>query len=551
MSFNFSNDLNAYSLSQNSNVPTSVFDMNHFYSFRQQQDSSTPPKKEKFTLLAEGENVSSSSSSSPSEISAIPSLTRMSKLDLLIHTATSADLDSMLQSNKRIKEEVHDNVSVSVSVTEQPIIKKPKLDMEHLCSQAEKIQRLEEQQHSPSFQNWMAKKIHESKAVQQPTQDAGHLNSSRQKHSNFPLSLFHPDFDASIQIEQENLHNNKNHIIPNFKHNNINSNVDMCIQTQIQPQVQTSLDTHNHKFKSNIKQNNDNKGTHTAQINYKENNDSVENTSETKNLTKKNHNLIQLEKEKDKLPKKGIFQQHSHVPTAIKLASPSTNTKRQRSGPSCDCCRARKIKCDSEIFIMSELGAQNSKENIIPKDINSHIAHCEFVSMNPVSGYQYYKIIKDGEHSLNTKLTTFSFLQFKPCSACSAKNLKCCFSKGFTRNDIIRFNKHERLANAQYQKNSNDSLILSSVNESSSSSLPTPSPTPAININSQPVVVNGIPIPNAITASSVLNGEYDERKSNKKTSCKTCRVKKIKCVKLEGSQVCVHCIKKAQGCVFE
>jgi hypothetical protein len=171
-------------------------------------------------------------------------------------------------------------------------------------------------------------------------------------------------------------------------------------------------------------------------------------------------------------------------PLAIKLASPSTHTKRQRSGPSCDCCRSRKIKCDSEIFILSALDSINLEDNLVPTSINSHIAYCEFISSNPDSGYQYYKIIKDEEHALNNKLTSFNYLQFKPCSACITKNLKCCFSKGFTRNDIIKFNKTEKLNNNSIPNQSSISspsttslgsinLQLSSLNVSSN--LPSPS----------------------------------------------------------------------------
>lgn len=42
-----------------------------------------------------------------------------------------------------------------------------------------------------------------------------------------------------------------------------------------------------------------------------------------------------------------------------------------------------------------------------------------------------------------------------------------------------------------------------------------------------------------------------ERKFSKKTSCKTCRFKKIKCVKIDGSDKCVYCNKKNISCLFE
>lgn len=345
---------------------------------------------------------------------------------------------------------------------------------------------------------------------------------------------------------------------------------------------------------------------------------------------------------------------------AIKLASPSTHTKRQRSGPSCDCCRSRKIKCDSEIFILSSLDSTNLEKNTVPEVINSHIAHCQFISTNLSSGYQYYKIIKDEEHALNNKLTSFNYLQFKPCSACITKNLKCCFSKGFTRNDIIKFNKFEKLngnnnssgstkatvptittpdnntpvasltnsisennsilpspatsiptsppsqvsqyplsdptfiSNKNYNSNNNSNNDDDDTKNTTSSlgktdfgslpsftkttSLPTPSPTPAsINLESNNYLIKkNSNISAALTLKSNQNLDSKssimkdiklkdvnigvdikeikgtkEKKSSKKTSCKTCRFKKIKCVKVDGSDSCVYCNKKSVDCFFE
>ncbi|TID26161.1 hypothetical protein CANINC_002856 [Pichia inconspicua] len=224
---------------------------------------------------------------------------------------------------------------------------------------------------------------------------------------------------------------------------------------------------------------------------------------------------------------------------AIKLASPSATTKRQRSGPSCDCCRARKIKCDSEIFILSTLDPDlHTTEDASTNEANSYIAHCQFIVSSNKTGYQYYRIIKDQEHSLNNKLTSFNYLQFKPCKACTVKNLKCCFSKGFTRNDIIKFNKSEREVNPpQIPTPTNTPTPIDSVSQIKQSqvtsqptqqpALPTPSPTPA--------------------ESSPLNSDDDDRKT-KKTSCKTCRFKKIKCVKV--GKGCMYCSKKGVPCIY-
>ena len=235
---------------------------------------------------------------------------------------------------------------------------------------------------------------------------------------------------------------------------------------------------------------------------------------------------------------------------AIKLASPSIHTKRQRSGPSCDCCRSRKIKCDSEIFILSTLSnipssSNNSTTTTVDEKHNSHIAHCKYISTDLLSNYQYYKIIKDEEHSLNNKLTSFNYLQFKPCSACLSKNLNCSFSKGFTRNDIVKFNKSEKFP-----------TILN--NRIDDHSLPTPSPSiqspidSDIDIDENDQKLNKLKQQEHVKDETIENEPLiKERKSSKKTSCKTCRFKKIKCVKINNNDFCQYCQKKNIVCLFE
>ncbi|KAG7811106.1 hypothetical protein KL921_002734 [Ogataea angusta] len=192
--------------------------------------------------------------------------------------------------------------------------------------------------------------------------------------------------------------------------------------------------------------------------------------------------------------------------TSIKLASPSTASKRQRSGPSCDCCRARKIKCDSEIFVLAEL--PKTRSAAAPR--GSEIASCKFLYEDE-HRYQYFEIDTSQYQNqrFNTKLSQFRYLKFKPCSACSSKKLACCFSKGFTRNDIIKFNKSERMHQTPEKDEPKDEVSL-------------------------PAVM----------------GSY--AKHPKKTSCNTCRFKKIKCIKLEDnpSSDCLSCSKKHLECAY-
>ncbi|KAH3668691.1 hypothetical protein OGAPHI_002445 [Ogataea philodendri] len=193
--------------------------------------------------------------------------------------------------------------------------------------------------------------------------------------------------------------------------------------------------------------------------------------------------------------------------TSIKLASPSTASKRQRSGPSCDCCRSRKIKCDSEIFVLADLPKITSQ---VPPQV-SEIANCNFLYEDE-HRYQYFQIDTDQYQNqrFNSKLSQFKYLKFRPCSACSSKKLTCCFSKGFTRNDIIKFNKSERMHHTPEREDVKEDPVF-------------------------PIVM-----------------DTNFGKHPKKTSCNTCRYKKIKCIKLEGSSSsdCVSCAKKHLECAY-
>lgn len=267
-------------------------------------------------------------------------------------------------------------------------------------------------------------------------------------------------------------------------------------------------------------------------------------------------------------------------PSTIKLNTTVQNYKRQRSGPSCDCCRSRKIKCDSEIGIISEIPESAQKLEKVANS-KSLIANCEIVSINWETGYQYYRISKDSS-TVGTEGEQFNFLQFKPCMACTNKNLQCNFSKGFTRNDIIKFNKSIKLGKQQddhkyggYQQSPKDkeqqSAKVDVKIENSNESLPTPSPTPATTAKYAGSITTQLPPlqpqhhqhqqqqtppsqqqvlvqaasdePSRPTVSS-----DNVKKSTKKTSCKSCRTKKIKCVRAEGANTCVHCFKKSQVC---
>lgn len=225
----------------------------------------------------------------------------------------------------------------------------------------------------------------------------------------------------------------------------------------------------------------------------------------------------------------------SSVPASIKLASPSTSTKRQRSGPSCDCCRSRKIKCDSEIVILAHLPEGLSTE-AAEGSRKSQIAHCEWITTDFDTGYQYFKIVrpKDWEaapsSSRRAKLGSFNYLKFKPCSACKSKSLECQFSKGFTRNDIIKFNKCQRERSSSLGRSGSDS----SSSERHTALPPADSRRHAGETSAR-------------RRSSSTHG----LRASKKTSCRICRFKKIKCIKINGSSSCLNCTRKLLECSYD
>lgn len=151
------------------------------------------------------------------------------------------------------------------------------------------------------------------------------------------------------------------------------------------------------------------------------------------------------------------------------LPSPTPKSKRrQRLGPSCDCCRKRKVKCDATIFVLdndfSELSESQSSSLIQGEQIL-------------IAGFIF--LISFGK-----------LIKFKPCTSCKSKNLDCIFSKGFTKDDLIKKN------NVKMKK-------------------------------------------------IVKRKEIGLRKS----SCINCRKRKVKCV--AGSNGCSGCEKKGVVCEFE
>lgn len=116
--------------------------------------------------------------------------------------------------------------------------------------------------------------------------------------------------------------------------------------------------------------------------------------------------------------------------------------KRQRNGPSCDNCRIKKIKCDAKIIILKKLNKNFVKPNKLITDFNPidyGISKNEYLKT-----IEYYKVLNnDFEESGFTVFESGNnLIQFKGCTCCLNKKLSCEFTKGFTKADILEYNKN-------------------------------------------------------------------------------------------------------------
>lgn len=102
--------------------------------------------------------------------------------------------------------------------------------------------------------------------------------------------------------------------------------------------------------------------------------------------------------------------------------------KRQRVGPSCDLCRSKKIKCDAHVEIM-ELDVDCVKLKLSKKS--------EIQDKTTINKY-----LKSSELHEDFKLvySNNKIIKFKSCSYCIAKGKPCVYKRGYTKDDILRYN---------------------------------------------------------------------------------------------------------------
>lgn len=183
----------------------------------------------------------------------------------------------------------------------------------------------------------------------------------------------------------------------------------------------------------------------------------------------------------------------------------SPKKRRQRLGPSCDNCRARKVKCNAEVIMLSRHFSPTVVHQNSQNDSDSYVE--EFASLLPELQLSVLagSLVAVGNYTL--VLSKSKLIKFKACLSCAGKGLECCFSKGFTKEDIV------------YSKRSGPETV--------------------------PVVME------RKTAVKVMKKRVESSGSTRKSSCAACRKRKVKCVMHNRLNKCIGCMKKDSTCSFE
>lgn len=171
--------------------------------------------------------------------------------------------------------------------------------------------------------------------------------------------------------------------------------------------------------------------------------------------------------------------------------------RRQRLGPSCDSCRARKVKCNADVVLLSR-----NVDDEEPEEVDSLLP-------------EQKKKLFDGalvaiSGNFNLVVSNGKLVKFKPCSSCATRELECCFSKGFTKEDIVHSKRCTGLGGV------------------------------------------GLGSSAAAGAKEALKKVKKrlEAVSARKSSCVACRRRKVKCVMNSRLGKCVGCVKKELECSF-
>ncbi|KAF3987394.1 hypothetical protein FT663_03955 [Candidozyma haemuli var. vulneris] len=174
----------------------------------------------------------------------------------------------------------------------------------------------------------------------------------------------------------------------------------------------------------------------------------------------------------------------------------SEKKRRQRLGPSCDSCRARKVKCNAEVILLSRNVEEEEAEEMqsLGEASRGKLLAGEAVLL---------------EESFSLVISNGKLVKFRPCSSCATRELDCCFSKGFTKEDIVHSKRSSSLS-----------------------------------------AVGSVSVLSSPKAPSRVKKRSDVAASARKSSCAACRKRKVKCVMNVKLNKCVGCVKKDSECSF-
>ncbi|KAG7193395.1 uncharacterized protein KQ657_000813 [Scheffersomyces spartinae] len=231
--------------------------------------------------------------------------------------------------------------------------------------------------------------------------------------------------------------------------------------------------------------------------------------------------------------------------------------RRQRLGPSCDSCRVRKVKCNADIVIVLKDMAGTAETSALYNDVD----------FTPLLKQEVTSIPLDTEYLLLASHN--KLIKFKPCTNCTARTIDCCFSKGFTKEDMLHKKPSETVSSfrppaSDFTSAKSSSLLVSkkrkiSAVDSDTDTTLKQSPSASMTTYSSPVAsesqednttaprssattMSPLPIPVLIPIPA-LDG-------SRRSSCAGCRKRKVKCVYNEETNMCHGCFKKGHECLF-
>lgn len=224
--------------------------------------------------------------------------------------------------------------------------------------------------------------------------------------------------------------------------------------------------------------------------------------------------------------------------------------RRQRLGPSCDSCRVRKVKCNADIVIvLKDMAAAAETSTLYNK-----------VDFAPLLKQEVTSVPLDSEYQLISSHN--KLIKFKPCTNCTARTIDCCFSKGFTKEDMLHKKPSDNLsvskaldssAKTHHQLASKKRKLSAveacekpasptSVASLCGASYETKDVTTSSTATAAQSKSTALPVP-ALIPIPAFDG-------SRRSSCAGCRKRKVKCVYDELSNKCHGCLKKGHECLF-